>query len=64
MIPTDGDDSIFGDNERLEGRVPRLVQPLDQTLDRSTTTDARHLLRQRRHQVVESYLQRIRKENN
>jgi hypothetical protein len=64
VIPTDGDDSIFGDNERLEGRVPRLVQPLDQTLDRSTTTDARHLLRQRRHQVVESYLQRIRKENN
>ena len=64
MIPTDGDDSIFGDNERLEGRVPRLVQPLDQTLDRSTATDARHLLRQRRHQVVESYLQRIRKENN
>ena len=57
MIPTDGDDSVFGDDERLEGRVSRLVQPLDQTLHRSATTDARHFLRQRRHQIVERDLE-------
>ena len=60
MISADRNDAVVGDDERLEGRVPGLVQLVDKGLDGPSTADARHFFRQRRHQVVEGDHQRSR----
>ena len=53
MISADGNDAVVGDDERLEGGVAGLVQLVDERLDGTAAAGARHLLRQRRHQVFE-----------